>query len=72
MKKLRDKPIVQIAGKRVEQYTLVRAIQGSEHVKELKALIYTKLDFIVMLNGNLEGHKLKLLTEISGKRAFKA
>ncbi|MDZ7807068.1 MAG: class I SAM-dependent methyltransferase [Gracilimonas sp.] len=68
MKKHRNKPIVQITDKQIEEYSLRMTTIESERVKDLIASSSSELEYIDMLCGNLVGQMLKMLIKISGAK----
>jgi hypothetical protein len=53
MKKQRNKPVVQITNKQIEEYVLRMTTVESEKEKDLVASSSSELEYIYMLCGNL-------------------
>lgn len=68
MKKRRDKPIVQITDRQVEEYSLRMTTNESEQVQDLISSSRSELEYVDMLSGNLVGQLLKMLIKISGAK----
>lgn len=68
MKKHRNKPIVQITDKQIEEYALRMTTKESDKVKELITSSSSELEYIDMLCGNTVGQILKMLVRISGAK----